>query len=382
MPAGLDIERTYNLNGTMSPYAQHLIISTGRSDWTSRIEDERDTAVWGRFTAEIKAVLGRGGEFHDPFNNIIISTSSFKPWQLAKRDVLMQRQTGKDQVVSVQAQSEVDALLFPAFLHVRGLNLDADPDLLRKFVRSSLLPEPDRLHPIYSDLSDSERRAKTRDVGAGRFLVRPSVEAPTILICSHGQRDSRCGILGPLLHAEFARYMDQRQVDERGVRLVPRTGEFIRRDDAPRGSSIEASTGAGSGTSADEDDGVSSQLSRSPSSSSPDPTKHIDKRINVNVGMLSHVGGHKWAGNVILYIPPTFASHRPSSASSSSSSRARSSLSNLYPRPHPLAGMGIWYGRVEPRHVEGIVEQTLMQGKVIRELFRGGVSTTGEILRL
>lgn len=64
-PADLDIDRTKSLNGTMSPYAQHLIVSTGRKDWTSRIEDERDTAPWGRFTAEMKQVLGRGSEFHD-----------------------------------------------------------------------------------------------------------------------------------------------------------------------------------------------------------------------------------------------------------------------------------------------------------------------------
>lgn len=65
MPAGLDIDHKRRLNGTMSPYAQHLIVSTGRSDWTSRIEDERDTAVWGKFTSQVKALLGRGGEFHD-----------------------------------------------------------------------------------------------------------------------------------------------------------------------------------------------------------------------------------------------------------------------------------------------------------------------------
>ncbi|EXJ93556.1 hypothetical protein A1O1_01948 [Capronia coronata CBS 617.96] len=311
MPAGLDIDRTHNLNGSMSPYAQHLIISTGRADWTSRIEDEKDTAVWGRFIAETKSLLGRGGEFHDPFNNILISTSSFKPWQVAERE----HQAGK---ASVQAQSEVDALLFPAFDHVRGLNLDADPDLPRKFVRSSLLPDPAHLHPIYKDLSEAERRAKTRDPDAGSSsLVRKSIEAPTILICSHGQRDSRCGILGPLLHAEFARYMEQRQ---------------------------------------DQDDtGSDSSLS---SVVSP------ESNINVNIGMVSHIGGHKWAGNVIFYIPPTFTSQHHQH------------------RRHPLAGMGIWYGRVEPRHVQGIVEQTLMQGKVIQDLFRGGVSRSGEVLRL
>jgi len=65
MPEGLDIDRKNVLNGTMSPHAQHLVVSSGRSDWASKIEDERATAVWGRFTAEIKGLLGRGGEFHD-----------------------------------------------------------------------------------------------------------------------------------------------------------------------------------------------------------------------------------------------------------------------------------------------------------------------------
>ncbi|KLJ06659.1 hypothetical protein EMPG_17845 [Blastomyces silverae] len=35
-----------------------------------------------------------------------------------------------------------------------------------------------------------------------------------------------------------------------------------------------------------------------------------------------------------------------------------------------LAGKGIWYGRVEPRHVEGIVEETVLGGRVISEHFR------------
>lgn len=296
----------------------------------------------------------------------------------------------------MQAQSEVDALLFPDFQHVRGLNLDADPDLPRKFVRSSLLPAPDQLHSIYKDLPESERRAKACDPSAGKSIERSSVEAPTILICSHGQRDSRCGILGPLLHAEFARYMSERRVDEHDVRLVPRTSEFVRRDDASQG------------TIADEDEAVASQSSqesstghergsssRSPSSSfstGSDQPKSADRKhsVNINIGMVSHIGGHKWAGNVILYIPPTFTSQRPppspssasSSSSSSSSSPTESRLSDLYISPHPLAGMGIWYGRVEPRHIEGIVEQTLMQGKVIQELFRGGVSRGGGVLRL
>lgn len=34
---------------------------------------------------------------------------------------------------------------------------------------------------------------------------------------------------------------------------------------------------------------------------------------------------------------------------------------------------GLWYGNVFPRHVQGIVAETLVNGNVIDELHRGGV---------
>ena len=81
-----------------------------------------------------------------------------------------------------------------------------------------------------------------------------------------------------------------------------------------------------------------------------------------NVSTISHIGGHAFAGNVIIYIPP------------------------LWPLPNgevsPLAGRGIWYGRVEPKHVEGICKETVRDGRVIKDLFRGGIGQGGEILRL
>lgn len=37
----------------------------------------------------------------------------------------------------------------------------------------------------------------------------------------------------------------------------------------------------------------------------------------------------------------------------------------------PLAGKGIWYGRVEPERVGEVVRETVLGGRVIGELFRG-----------
>jgi (2Fe-2S) ferredoxin len=64
----------------------------------------------------------------------------------------------------------------------------------------------------------------------------------------------------------------------------------------------------------------------------------------VNVACISHIGGHAWAGNVIIYNGGG-----------------------------ALKKTGIWYGRVEPRHVEYIIRETVLEGRVLGELFRGGV---------
>jgi len=81
--------------------------------------------------------------------------------------------------------------------------------------------------------------------------------------------------------------------------------------------------------------------------------------VRSRVHQISHIGGHKFAGNVIVYIPPVLGNEG-----------------------HPLAGQGVWYGRVEPKHVEGIVSETIEGGRVIKELFRGGIDGQGGLMRL
>jgi (2Fe-2S) ferredoxin len=138
------------------------------------------------------------------------------------------------------------------------------------------------------------------------------------LICSHASRDSRCGILGPILHDEFKKYL--------AARTDPTIPNMPFR---------------------------------------PNHNNIFEPRARlkyVNVGMISHIGGHKWAGNVIIYFPPTHG-YKVEPA-------------------NPLSGLGVWYGRVEPKHVEGIVEETLVKGQIIKELFRGALNREGKIERL
>lgn len=66
--------------------------------------------------------------------------------------------------------------------------------------------------------------------------------------------------------------------------------------------------------------------------------QHSRLRDKVDVGYISHIGGHAYAGNVLY-----FAQCKPS----------------------------VWYGRVFPDRVQGIVEETIQRGNIIQELYRG-----------
>lgn len=65
LPETHPIDRARPLNGTMAAYAQQLLISTGKDDWTSRIEDDGENEAWGVLGREMKKFMGRGGEYAD-----------------------------------------------------------------------------------------------------------------------------------------------------------------------------------------------------------------------------------------------------------------------------------------------------------------------------
>ena len=122
-----------------------------------------------------------------------------------------------------------------------------------------------------------------REFGAALSSL-PAVQKPVILVCGHGARDSRCGVMGPLLQRQFQDCLK-------------------------------------------------------------------DEGVDAIVAQITHIGGHKFAGNVILYVPPSAADSG-----------------------NVLAGKNIWYGRVEPQHCEGIVKETILGGNVIEELYRGSMA--------
>lgn len=194
-------------------------------------------------------------------------------------------------------------------------------DSVEALAKGFLLPE--KLHSAHDGLSPIHRDRLTRKPMYAQLLhsVR-DVEDIMVLICGHGGRDMRCGIMGPVLRTEF-----ETQLARQGVEVLRGPVEI----GVP--SEAEAITGA---------------------VQKPAPT--------ARVGLISHIGGHKFAGNIIIYLPP--------------------SMKTASGEDHPLAGNGLWYGRVEPKHVEGIIHETVLQGRVIENMFRGGIKQDRQILRL
>lgn len=263
----------------MAVYAEQVLVSTGRDDWKSRIEEEDEAD----FVRELKGLLGRGGKFCDPYYNIALTNSSFSP---------------------TDPSSGTSAYLLPSFLYVPAI--PTSKSSIENFVKAFL--QPADLHNTLNVLSPEQKKLLTGDPSLQQqFLKVVDVDDILVLICGHNGRDRRCGIMGPLLRSEF-----EEKLRMKGI--TPPTG-------------------------------------------TPVQGPHDKMVHSARVGLISHIGGHKFAGNVIIYLPPSMKSNA-------------------------LAGTGIWYGRVSPEHVEGIVNETILGGKVISSMFRGGIKKGGELLRL
>ena len=181
---------------------------------------------------------------------------------------------------------------------------------------------PQKLNPAHDGLSPIHKDRLTRSEAYQSLLpdVR-DVNDVLVLICGHGGRDMRCGVLGPVLQKEF-----EEKLEKEGFDILRGPVEDVQNS----AGEIEGEVTAGDVKGA-------------------------------RVGVISHIGGHKFAGNVIIYLPPGM---------------------KLNGHKHPLAGYGIWYGRVETQHVEGLVRETVVNGKVVKDKLRGGIDPDKNPVRL
>src|SRR5277367_4886455 len=119
-----------------------------------------------------------------PYHNVLITNSSFPP--------------SVPQRAEVQTSS---AYLFPSFKYIPYLPR-VSVDSVQALVKGYLLPTKlnsahDSLSPIHKD-----RLRRTAAYQTLLFGVQ-DVEDISVLVCGHGGRDRRCGVMGPVLQEEF-----------------------------------------------------------------------------------------------------------------------------------------------------------------------------------
>ena len=152
------------------------------------------------------------------------------------------------------------------------------------------------------------------------FHTHPSPHLAVILMCSQKTRDARCGQSAPLLRREFERHL------------------------RPLGLYRDL---------------------------------HDTRPGGVGIYFISHVGGHKYSANVMVYrrrgIERLAGLVAAAGAESGTSTPALAEVDES-PDDDGGAAQGIWLARVRPEDCEGIVKFTVLQGKVVKpeRQLRGG----------
>ncbi|KKZ60818.1 hypothetical protein EMCG_04504 [[Emmonsia] crescens] len=301
-PSKFDIDTEDKLYGHVKGWATHLLIATGKTDWVRDVADEEGSVM---------EAIEKGGL--EPSNGPMKLSASNMPVPAEYHH----HETGKQPTT---------ALILPAFIFVDHVTPALASDLITYFVN----PSPTTTSPLHTSALDELRATNTHtpepesdnstpttplssqtatNSSAGYTTLtplrsRPCRHSAVILLCSQRTRDARCGQSAPLLRREFERH------------LRPRGLYRDLNDERPGG---------------------------------------------VGIYFISHVGGHKYSANVIVY------RRRNLDAADAATVAGRVSLEEG-------AAQGIWLARVRPEDCEGIVKFTVLQGKVIKpeSQLRGG----------
>ena len=211
-------------------------------------------------------------------------------------------------------------VLLPAFAVIENVTPTAVPTLIHEYVNRG----PTNTSPLAPFSLPASIPVPGSDP-AQALAARPCPHRALILLCSQKTRDARCGQSAPLIRKELERH------------LRP-LGLFRDLDDERPGG--------------------------------------------VGIYFISHVGGHKYSANVMIY-------RRPDAFGIDGVARGKDgdvSIKNgAAKKPVGEAGEGegegelgaaqcIWLGRVKPEDCENLVKYTVLQGKVVKpdQQLRGG----------
>ncbi|KAI9788342.1 MAG: hypothetical protein M1816_006945 [Peltula sp. TS41687] len=281
-PKSFSIDEDDPLYGQVTGWATHVLVATGKTDWTRDVEDEK-----GSLTEALVKKVKVG-----PENGRMMLSASNMPLPHLKESIVgngtATGEGGHGRRHKDDAPTTV--LILPSFTVVTNVRPSDARFLISQFIN----PSPTTSTPLSPPCPvPAPNPTAEPTLTINHLTSHPSPHAYLILLCSQATRDKRCGISAPLLRREFER------------QLRP-PGLYRALDDERPGG--------------------------------------------VGIYFISHVGGHKYAANVMVY--------------------------------RKEQGQAIWLARVRPSDCEGIVRFTVLQGKVVRPEWhlRGGFDRGRELV--
>lgn len=338
LPRGWKIDEHEKLYGHVNGWDTHMLVATGKTDWVRDVQDEKGSVM--------EAVRECGVE---PKHKLMLSASN------------LPLPPDHDDYDARTAPTTV--LLLPAFTFIDKVTPANVPDLIRQHINLSSTnttplyqPKPtaseapatkttngdhSQSETTPSTVTDAvsaaaaitsavvsntaETLSHTISNALSPFTTRPCPHRALILLCSQRTRDARCGQSAPLLLREFNRHL------------------------RPLGLSRDL---------------------------------HDERPGGVGIYFISHVGGHKFAANVMVYRRAVKGEDAAAGAALDEDTNkdgggevgAGNDAVQKVGEEWGEGSQCIWLARVRPEDCEGIVKHTVLKGKVVKpdRQLRGG----------
>ncbi|EXJ61157.1 uncharacterized protein A1O5_11949 [Cladophialophora psammophila CBS 110553] len=339
-PTKFSIDESDRLFGHVKGFNVHLLVGTGKTDWVRDVTDEKGSVMQavGKVGLDLSGKRGR----------VMLSASNFP--------------SGEECHGEEEEQGTSDCMLLPSWVVVEKVKPSQAGTLMKEVVERSVrndmpvgakgaevngnghVPSPaggrdqalgaqnEQEHEDIPDVSGlqigggaeaSQQKSSQQEQQppsqhtaldpaplppsiCSSFKVRPIPHSYLILMCSQKTRDARCGQSAPLLRKEFERIL------------------------RPMGLYRDL---------------------------------HDDRPGGVGIYFISHVGGHKYSANVMIY-------RRQGRKKEAGGDHVDVDGEKLEKEAVQL----IWLARVRPEDCENIVRYTVLQGKVVKpqRQLRGG----------
>ncbi|KAH7930291.1 hypothetical protein BV22DRAFT_1116279 [Leucogyrophana mollusca] len=296
----MTVDMDSDMLGTVKPYRRQIIISTGQSDWAKKVTDAEGTLA--AYINKADNVLGTlrkpKSQSGEPNRDV---TKSSTPGLASYTDTARLAILNGSHRTFCDDPTEETVLVLPDFKVVAGVPRSLEG--ARELWTAALDPAVGR-------------------AGAATHLkswVLPY--SCLILLCSHKRKDKRCHIAAPILEKAFIQYLENENWE------VHTDLEDLSHHE-PLSVPSPGSESDSFDTESEAEAAFETQL------------KALPGEHKALILRNSHIGGHEFAGNCIIYTP---------------------------------RGACVWYGRVTPHDVEAIVKSTIIAGQVLPPILRGGI---------